>query len=178
MARRFAKGLLWLFIIDLGIAFGAGVYEARIVVPEWIITAADGGARWSAEAARGDDTGRRFWVAVTTVPLTLLTLGNLIAAWRATGRVRRWWLGACAAAVADRVFTFSYFIPTMIGLMQAESSPAAVSSALQWAELNHVRHLLVLTAWLAALRTFSLVYRREGEAARAAGVVQGGGIHG
>ena len=25
--------LLWLFVINLGIAFGAGVYEHRIVVP-------------------------------------------------------------------------------------------------------------------------------------------------
>ena len=28
--------LLWLFVIDLGIAFGAGLYEHRIVVPRWL----------------------------------------------------------------------------------------------------------------------------------------------
>ena len=28
--------LLWLFVIDLGIAFGAGLYEHRIVVARWI----------------------------------------------------------------------------------------------------------------------------------------------
>jgi hypothetical protein len=27
--------VLWLFVIDLGIAFGAGIYEARVVIPQW-----------------------------------------------------------------------------------------------------------------------------------------------
>jgi hypothetical protein len=28
--------VLWLFVINLGIAFGAGLYESRIVVPSWL----------------------------------------------------------------------------------------------------------------------------------------------
>jgi hypothetical protein len=32
------------------------------------------GAHWNAEAARQDDTGRKFWTLVSTMPLTLLTL--------------------------------------------------------------------------------------------------------
>lgn len=27
--------VLWLFVINLGIAFGAGLYEARVVIPQW-----------------------------------------------------------------------------------------------------------------------------------------------
>ena len=27
--------LLWLFVINLGIAFGAGLYEARVVIRFW-----------------------------------------------------------------------------------------------------------------------------------------------
>jgi hypothetical protein len=38
----------------------------------------------------------------------------------------------------------------------------AVSTALQWANLNHVRHAIVLAAWLAALKAFSLLYERRG----------------
>ena len=30
--------LLWLFVINLGIAFGAGLYESRITVPQWLST--------------------------------------------------------------------------------------------------------------------------------------------
>jgi hypothetical protein len=75
--------LLWLFVINLGIAFGAGLYEGRIVLTQWLSAAPDSALHWNAQAAQRDNTGIRFWVFVTTVPLTLLTLANLFAAWRA-----------------------------------------------------------------------------------------------
>ena len=138
---------LWLFIINLGIAFGAGLYEHRIVVSDWISTSADG-AHWNAEAARADDTGRRFWVFVTTVPLTLLTLANAYAAWHTSGALRTWWLTAALAAASDRLFTFAYFIPTMVGLISAPDSADAVAAATRWSQLNYLRHAIVLVAWL------------------------------
>jgi hypothetical protein len=154
---RFAIVLLWLLVINLGIAFGAGLYESRIVVPDWIDVSASSPG-WNAEAARQDDTGRRFWVAVTTVPLTLVTLANLVAAWKAPLALRRWWLIAALFALADRVFTLGYFVPTMIGLTRSPNSADAIATATQWVQLNHVRHIIVAVAWLAALRTFSLLY--------------------
>lgn len=164
MSHTVSKVLLWLFVINLGIAFGAGLYESRIVVPQWISFSSETGYHWNAEAARQANTGLNFWVCVTTVPLTLLTLANLIAAWRAQGATRRWWMGAAVTALADRVFTFSYFIPTMLKLMRdrALSESEAVSLALQWVNLNYVRHAIVLVAWLAALKTFSLLNERGG----------------
>jgi hypothetical protein len=54
----------------------------------------------------------------------------------------------------------------MVRLMQAENSPDAVSSAIRWAQLNNVRHVLVLAALLAALKTLSLVYTHRGRTAR------------
>src|SRR2546426_11420447 len=39
---------------------------------------------------------------VTTLPLTLLTLVSVFAAWRALGAVRGWWLAATFAALGDR----------------------------------------------------------------------------
>ena len=50
----------------LGTAFGAGIYESRVVVPEWQNTPPQ---TWP-------NTGLEFWVYVTTVPLTLLTLAT------------------------------------------------------------------------------------------------------
>ncbi len=158
-----SKTVLWLFIINLGIALGAGLYEARIVVPDWTGTAGGGTPRWNPVTAQHDDTGRRFWAFVTTGPLTLLTLAGLILAWRATGDARGWWLAAVAAAVADRLLTFSYFIPTIIRLTGAGSSaPDATQIAIRWASLNHVRHALILAALLAALRAFAEIYARAG----------------
>jgi hypothetical protein len=92
MRQYIPKVLLWLFVINLGIAFGAGLYEARIEFPQWLVYSAESGYRWDAEAARRANTGLRFWVYVTTVPLTLLTLANLIVAW-ADSRCD-WWLVA------------------------------------------------------------------------------------
>jgi hypothetical protein len=147
--------LLWMFVLNLGIAFGAGVYEHRVVASEWLTTSRESGAHWHAGAARRADTGRRFWAWVTTVPLTLLTLANLVAASRASGAVRSWWLAAALAALAERVLTFSYFIPTMVGLMKAADSPAAVAVAVRWWRLNYLRHAIALAAWLLALQAFA-----------------------
>jgi hypothetical protein len=149
--------LLWLFVINLGIAFGAGLYEGRITIANWLISTPDGGVHWNAEAARRDNTGLRFWVFVTTGPLTLLTIANLFGAWFAAGQLRTWWLAASIAALADRVFTFAYFIPTMVVLLQAVDSVESVAIAQQWATLNQVRHALTLTGWVAALKAFALL---------------------
>lgn len=155
-----SKILLWLFVINLGIALGAGLYEARIELPQWLM-ALPSGYQWNAEAARQSNTGLRFWAYVTTVPLTLLTLANAIAAWRSRGRLQRWWLGAVGVTIADRILTFFYFIPTMVKLTSgALPESEAISTALQWANLNHIRHVIMLIALLAALKAFSLVYER------------------
>ena len=71
--------MLWLFVINLGVTFGAGIYEHRIVVPRWLKSTGNAAATWNADAARQDDTGRKFWAFVSTMPLTLLTLISLYA---------------------------------------------------------------------------------------------------
>ncbi len=162
MSETTSTIVLWLFVINLGVAFGAGLYEHRIVVSRWISASPESGGHWNAEAARQDDTGRQFWAFVTTIPLTLLTLVNLFAAWRAGGAVRGWWLAAALAALADRVITFSYFIPAMVGLMRAADSPESVAAAIRWSTLNYLRHAIVLAAWLASLKAFALFHERSG----------------
>ena len=66
--RRLAAVLLWLFVINLGIGFGAGLYEGTIVVGDWLVVSPDGERHWDAAAALRDDTGRRFWVFVAELP--------------------------------------------------------------------------------------------------------------
>lgn len=151
------KIVLWLFVIFLGITFGAGLYESRVVVSNWT-TSADGQPQWDADAARRDDTGRRFWAFVTTVPLTLLTLTSLVMAWRSPAELRRWWLPAALAALADRLFTFSYFIPAMLRLMRLDDTSEARALAAQWEMLDYVRHAIVLIAWLLAMKAFAVAY--------------------
>ncbi|PYS31555.1 MAG: hypothetical protein DMG11_00965 [Acidobacteria bacterium] len=120
------------------------MYESRIIVPQWLSFSTDSGYRWNAEAARRANVGLRFWVYVTTVPLTLLTLA-IVAAWWTPNEVRNWWLAAGAAVLVDRVMTFAYFIPTMLTLMnnQTISGSEAVAKATQW--INLVARYPVLT---------------------------------
>ncbi len=145
-----AEALLWLFVINLGTVFGAGIYEARIVVPLW--------ASSPPGSLRSPDSGRRFWAFVTTVPLTLLMLGNLLAAWQAPTPRRGWWLAAVACVLVERALTFAYFIPTMLRLQRTSilSEPTIRVKLSQWARLNYLRSALILAAWLAALRVLSL----------------------
>ena len=152
--RKFVpRVLLWLFVINLGIAFGAGLYESRVVIPRWE----------NIPPQKWPNTGLEFWVYVTTVPLTLLTLANLVAAWLDRGPRRYWWLAA-VAIIVERSATFSYFIPTMIRLMGTEGlSQAGVKATLsQWLLLDYGRHLFTLVGWLAALKAFSLPSKHDG----------------
>ncbi len=99
-----------------------------------------------------------FWVYATTVPLTLLTIANLIAAWSTHGPMRFWHLTAVCIVIVERLATFSYFIPTMVRLMSTDGvTDAEVKAALsQWLFMNNGRHVLTLTGWLAALKALSL----------------------
>jgi hypothetical protein len=141
--------LLWLFVVFLGTAFGAGLYESRVVVPLW--TSAPPGSLAS------PDAGRRFWALITTGPLTLLTIANLAAALQSNGPGRAWWLAAALVTLAERVATFGYFIPTIIRLGRRTHSDSILLHALQrWVQLNYVRNAMTLVSWIAALRVLSL----------------------
>jgi Domain of unknown function (DUF1772) len=141
--------LLWLFVIFLGTAFGAGLYESRVVIPLW--TSDPPGSLQS------PDSGHRFWAFVTTGPLTLLTLANLVAAWQSQGPARAWWLAATIVTLVERATTFGYFIPTIIRLQRTPTpTPTAVRTALaRWVRLNYVRNSLTLLAWIAALKVLA-----------------------
>jgi hypothetical protein len=162
--QAIAEAFLWLFVINLGIAFGAGMYEWRITVPQWLIGSRELGYTWDRDAAVKANVGLRFWVYVTTVPLTSLTIVGLIMPLWLPNPVRAWWFSAASLSLLDRLMTFGYFIPTMIKLMRSNgrADPTVTEKALQWVRLGYVRHAAALAAWLAALRAFSLFYLQKG----------------
>jgi hypothetical protein len=152
--------LLWLFVIDLGIACGAGLYEHRIIVPQWFSGSRKTGLRVNSEAMRNPDVGRKFWAFVTTLPLTILTLASLVVAPMLHGIYRFWWLTATWFALFDRIATFSFFIPRALMLMRSDSLPPSRSAAmaLLWMRMNWIRLALDACAWLAALKALSLLH--------------------
>lgn len=149
--------VLGLFILNLGTAFGAGLYETKIVIPLWFIQASEG-YRVSTKAMQEIETGRKFWGFVTTGPLTLLTIANLYYALQAQPPVYGYWLAAALLTLFERIGTFSFFIPTAIRLQRADELSSAKSSRLAsvWIGFNYVRNALTFIAWLLALRAFSL----------------------
>lgn len=154
------KVILWLFVIVLGITFGAGIYEARIVVPDWIQSSE---MYWNADAANHSNTGIRFWVFVTSIPLTILTIASIMYVFKSEGSLKKWWGLAAGAAVADRLMTFGYFVPTMISLMEHGNSRDSeiVESAIFWANINYVRIALVFIAWVAAMKAFAVYHEKN-----------------
>lgn len=163
--------LLWLLTINLGIALGAGLYESRVVVSDWP----------GVPPSEWPNTGVRFWAYVTTVPLTTLTILSAVAAWRDRSSRRRSWLTSVVITACERAATFSYFIPTMVGLMgRSTLDPEVLASLNQWMTLNYGRHILTFAAWIFALRALATPSQAEIEPrqradAQAATEVDGGG---
>lgn len=142
------KVLVWLMTIFLGISVGAGLYEARIMVPLWKATQPE---VWI-------NTGTQFWAFVTSGPLTLILLVSLFFSWRSARPVRNWWIAALGITVLERAATFGYFIPTMFWLQNQTGESAEFMATLEtWALLNHGRHILSISAWLLALKALSLI---------------------
>jgi hypothetical protein len=160
--------VLWLWVINLGIALGAGLYESRIVMADWLYRQPDGNWFWDVAAARHSDTGLRFWAFASTGPLTLLTVANAAFGFRAPASLRRGWVGVASVGAIERAFTFSHFIPTMLRLMSGElGQQASVDLARQWEALNYVRHALVAVVLLGCMRVFAQLYVEAGKAAAA-----------
>ena len=147
----FAQIVLALFVIFHGIAFGAGVYEMRMVTSAWVESLLKGGNETH------PDSGRKFWGFVTTGPLTLLTLASLFLAWKIPGAQGEWWRAAAWITLAERLLTFTYFIPTMVKLQGGRVAPDKTKAvAARWATVNYLRLALSLVAWLTALRAFGI----------------------
>jgi hypothetical protein len=152
--------LVWMFVVDLGIACGAGLYERRVLIPEWFVAKPGQRLRVDRQAMQRTDPGRKFWGLATTLPLPLLTVANLVIALQSQGALRTWLLAAGWITLLERIGTFTYFIPTALGLMRegpgalSESRSAVVAS--QWMHMNWVRAALAFAGWLAALKALSL----------------------
>ena len=161
MSMRWASLLLKAFVVWVGVQLGAGIYEARIVIPQWssVPPEAVGSA---IERSGFESGGLRFWAFVSP-PVALLAVANAIAAWRARGGARPWWLAAAITMVLESVATYGYFVPSAFRLFEAETLPPSEVRALvsQWVGLNPVRLVVGLAALISALQALSLLGEQE-----------------
>ena len=114
--------LLWLFVIWVGIQFGAGLYEKQIVVPQWSTVPPEEVGDALSRSGQ-ESSALKFWAFVSP-PVAVLALANAVVAWR---------LAASIIMVIYSIFTYTYFVPKMIWLWQAETLPASeVESTVFW----------------------------------------------
>ena len=152
---------LFLWVVNLGIAVGAGLYETLMMLPLWFPHHRGEPLTVNSRIMREIDPGRRFWGMITTLPLTLLTLLNLYFALHESGPQRRPWLAASALVMVERIMTFSFFIPVALKFMNSKTpaAPNVRKLVSTWISLNRVRNLLILAAWLSALYVYGMGMR-------------------
>lgn len=149
-----ARVTLWLFVIALGLDLGAGIYEARIVVPLWANGVPETLAAGNPFARVAIDAGMNFWKYMTSA-VALLALAALVCGLRTPTPERVLRTAASVAELCVVAMTLLYFRPTLIRLFMGHGhglSNAAISSTVdRWVALGRVRIVVSFGAWCAAL---------------------------
>lgn len=151
---KISRILLWLLVVCLGIEIGAGIYEARVLVPLWSAAPPGSLVNYNLQALR-PNPGANFWI-VSTPLVGLLSLANVVAAFRSRGGNRRWWLLGAAVAFLMVVATFVYFVPALQRFEALrQTGPDEIAGQVhRWVVLNWVRAAVYLAAWVSLLRAF------------------------
>jgi hypothetical protein len=150
------------FIFSVGIGIGAGLYETRVVYPNWTLDPNPQtlGAKLISSGQAG--AGRRFWPFVSPVSM-LLALFNLYLAWQQTGSLRTIWFASAMVIVAKSIATYSYFVPTMmrkIGRAEKMDGNTLRQTVRRWAALSPLRVITELFAWTSGIWALVLLSKR------------------
>jgi hypothetical protein len=152
---------LSVFLLFVSVGMGAGLYEARVVYPNW--------ARDALPAMLGEKlissgqaaAARRFWPFVSPAAL-LLAVVNGYLAWQQVGIVRQVWLAASLIIIIKSVVTYVYFVPTMMRRFEhaAGIEPIILRRMVSvWTALSPLRAVAEFIAWTAGICALILVAR-------------------
>lgn len=165
MARRpsIKQIILWLFVIVLGIGVGAGLYEARVIMPLWSSAPPESVWGWrdllAANPRYAPHAGERFWILVSPVR-ALLAIAVLVTGLRMSGEQRRWRLVASIISLALFILAVTWLIPTSTELFgnnsRELSAEQVISKTKTWVMLNYLFQVLGIVAFLAALRALTI----------------------
>lgn len=146
--------LLFALIMGLGLLIGAGIYEARVIVPLWVDGAPESTVDFHNPPMR-INAGKRFWIGITPV-VGLIAVANTWFAYESlsVNSAREWWLYSSALTTGVIVVTFVYFVPVLISLSRAAqmNQRKLVSRVRIWSALNWVRAMLLMLAWFGAVQ--------------------------
>ena len=160
---RVAEVLLWLLVLYTGIEVGGGLYELRVLTPVYLSDPPESIWRLQEFGVAHPDqqirSGPRFWL-FTTPFVGILAVSNLAVSATMPGPRRKWLLIATLSILALFAFTYFYFVPTLIEIMDSKKlglAPEIIrSKAHWWTRLNWVRLAAYFGAWLAALRSLTI----------------------
>lgn len=158
--------LLQALIAVTGLHLGAGLYEARVVIPRWARAPTPREVGAALEHSGHIASGRAFW-PWTGLPILLLTAANLPAGLRCRDHRRKAWLALTGMLSLGSAATVTYFVPTLGRLRRAQDLPEPTVRALvsRWVWADRLRLLAGTTTWLAALT--ALTPPEAGEPTRA-----------
>jgi hypothetical protein len=148
---------LFLFFISIGI--GAGLYETRVVYPNWAVDALPTtlGSKLVSSGQAG--AARRFWPFVSPIAM-LLAVVNIYFAWHQAGAVRLLWLISSLTIVVKSLATYAYFAPVM--MRHIERSEEMDLGTLRrmiamWTMLSPMRIIAEVIAWISGIGTLILI---------------------
>ena len=145
--------LLGAFVFSIGLGIGGGVYETRVVYPNWSVNPIPSELGKKLVSSGQAGAARRFWPFISPVS-ALLAIINACIAWHQVGLVRNVWLAAAVSIILKSVGTYGYFVPTFIRrIAQPESMEVSTLRDVvrTWTALSPVRIWIELFAWTAGM---------------------------
>jgi hypothetical protein len=145
---------LALLLLTIVLSAGGGLYEILVIYPNWRNSKDAVELKEWMQSSGQNYAGTRFWPLASPAQ-ALLSMINLVMAWRYDGPGHQLWLIAAILIFVTRVITFSYFIPVMITkLARAEDVPAAQLPGIikRWTGLSPLRLIpefaaLIIGVW-------------------------------
>ena len=145
--------LLCAFIFSVGMGIGGGVYETRVVYPNWITEPTPDGLGEKLVSSGQAGAARRYWPLISPTSALLAAL-NAFIAWHQIGLVRTLWLTSSILIIIKSAGTYGYFVPTYIHRIaksETMDTMALLRVVRTWTILSPFRVLIETLAWITGI---------------------------
>jgi hypothetical protein len=145
--------MLCAFIFLVGVGIGGGLYETRVVYPNWIHEATPGELANKLASSGQAGAAHRYWPLISPASAALAIV-NVFLAWRQAGIVRDLWLMSSIAIVVKSIGTYGYFVPTYVRrIAKPEAMDRLTLGRLvrTWTRLSPWRVLVETFAWITGI---------------------------
>jgi hypothetical protein len=142
--------LLCAFIFSVGMGIGGGVYETRVVYPNWITEPTPNGLGEKLISSGQAGAAQRYWPLISPTSALLAVL-NVFFAWHQIGFVRTLWLTSSALIIFKSAGTYGYFVPTYIRRIAKPETMDIMALrrvVRTWTNLSPLRVLVEMFAWI------------------------------